>query len=220
MQDIAPASTDNLVSMTQSSNASHDNFKSLLKNSLMQLFDSTSCYLNLECVNEVELFKRNNIRINFSSRSSVSILFNTIHEIFPNMRALNLAKNDIVNFKNFHGCKHWFSQLKNLSIENNRIARLADIQPLSELSNLEELILKNNTCACEGPFPLNLLFTYFRETCKRFPQLNFLDRVQLSNYLWFLKPSSQFSDPNLLTPRPSFFDKPETQQLVSSILQK
>lgn len=127
------------------------------------------------------------------------------------MRALNLSKNDIYSLNHYSVLASYFPSLSNLCLSENRITYVNELDSLTGLASLEELILKGNPLAPRTIWPLKELELYYDKLLKKFKGLRILDSVSLATYRMAPLP---------VPIRPSFFDTPDTQRLSLAYLEK
>ncbi|KAG6840672.1 hypothetical protein C0991_005177 [Blastosporella zonata] len=112
-------------------------------------------FLNLESLIDDELLKKHNIAPpgRGGDARQASVIFKIAKELIPKVQTLSLSNNNLEGVHLQH-LSHYLPDLVNLSLENNKIRTLKDLDCLASrrgrLLNLKELVLTGNPVREQG----------------------------------------------------------------------
>ncbi|EPY52851.1 mRNA export receptor [Schizosaccharomyces cryophilus OY26] len=209
-QPLTP-SKDNATSNPSSTNETIEK----LKQFLVSRYHSETKFLDLGNLQQDPLLKQMGILAEASTKSKMFPALMKVASIhFSDVVSVNLSDNNIESVASVTTLSQTWPHLLNLSLANNRISSLKDLEPWApktKLPDLQELVLVGNPIS-QTTFA-NQSLQYQMEMVARFPKLRLLDGNPIH-------PEVLAAHTSLPFPAfPPFFDKPETQQLIYPFLE-
>eukprot|EP01133_Synstelium_polycarpum_P001532 gene1532-1789_t len=142
--------------------------------------------------------------INFNDSANLRPLFRIISDKCPKANTITFAHNNISTLAPFAlMLKYKLDQFINFDFASNKISDFAELNHLSDLP-LRELLFTNN--------PIAAMPNYRQEVAKRFPDLKFLDGVEIG--------PSDFPRSPIPPLRPNYCDSVERQNFAFRFLEK
>ncbi|WBW73552.1 mRNA export receptor, Tap, nucleoporin Mex67 [Schizosaccharomyces osmophilus] len=186
-----------------------------LKQFLGSRYHSESKFLDLGSLQQDALLREMGILAEASTKSKMFPALMKVASLhYPDVVSVNLSDNNIDSVSSVTTLSQTWPRLLNLSIANNRISTLKDLEPWApktKFPDLQELVLVGNPI-CQTTYA-NQVLQYQSEMVTRFPKLRLLDGNPIH-------PEVLAAHTSLPFPAfPPFFDKPETQQLIYPFLE-
>ncbi|EPX72571.1 mRNA export receptor [Schizosaccharomyces octosporus yFS286] len=186
-----------------------------LKQFLVSRYHSESKFLDLGSLQQDALLKEMGILAEASTKSKMFPALMKVASLqFSDVISVNLSDNNIDSVASVTTLAQTWPHLLNLSLANNRISTLKDLEPWApktKFPDLQELVLVGNPIS--QTTYANQLLQYQSEMVTRFPKLRLLDGNPIL-------PEVLAAHTSLPFPAfPPFFDKPETQQLIYPFLE-
>ncbi|KAF9928260.1 nuclear mRNA export, poly(A)+RNA binding protein [Linnemannia zychae] len=155
-----------------------------------------------------------------------TVLMKVASELFPDITTISLASNRLRSMQPISSIAQFFPKLQNLSLKNNNITFMKDLEYISgpkKLAHLRELILLDNPIRDRAIEKNNDDFSYRSDITKMFPSLQMLDQTAVtSNKISFGLGDLVVADKDSAAlPVPikgNFYDSPGTQAMVQEFL--
>ncbi|KAF9550104.1 nuclear mRNA export, poly(A)+RNA binding protein [Mortierella hygrophila] len=161
-----------------------------------------------------------------SSSQVGAVLMKVASELFPDITTISLASNRLRSMQPISSITQFFPKLLNLSLKDNDITYMKDLEYISgpkKLTNLRELILLDNPVRDLAIEKNKDDFSYRSDITKMFPSLQVLDQMPVtSNKISFGLGDLVVAEKNTATlPVPikgNFYDSPGTQAMAEEFL--
>ncbi|KAF9144412.1 nuclear mRNA export, poly(A)+RNA binding protein [Mortierella sp. GBA39] len=161
-----------------------------------------------------------------SSSQVGAVLMKVASELFPDITTISLASNKLRSMQPISSITQFFPKLLNLSLKNNDITYMKDLEYISgpkKLTNLRELILLDNPIRDRAIEKNKDDFSYRSDITKMFPSLQVLDQMPVtSSKISFGLGDLVVAEKNTATlPVPikgNFYDSPGTQAMAEEFL--
>ncbi|KAL2315793.1 mRNA export factor mex67 [Schizosaccharomyces pombe] len=184
-----------------------------LRQFLQTRYQPATKFLDLGNLQQDPLLKQMGILAEASTKSKMFPALMKVASLnFPDVISVSLSDNNLQSVTAVTTLAQTWPKLLNLSLANNRITSLSDLDPWSpktKLPELQELVLVGNPIVTTFA---NRAMDYQREMVSRFPKLRLLDGNSINSEII----ASQSTVP--FPVYQSFFDKVETEQIVNSFL--
>lgn len=188
--------------------------KDQLKQLIQSRYDHNAMTLNLSSTYSPDF--------DYNNKMFINELCNNIQHITPNVVTIDLSNNGIQQCTYLHKLGYIASSLKNLSLANNNINNIEQIEGMSTSGlkdHIQNLILQNNPVIniIQQTYNDNTYTTYHKLIECIFHNIRTLDGQSIQHTITFDVPDMNNNLPPIQT---SYFDNDKSQQLVISFVTK
>ncbi|KAI8903499.1 hypothetical protein EDD86DRAFT_173650, partial [Gorgonomyces haynaldii] len=187
---------------------------------LKSRYNHETKFLNLQSIRTEPSYPKDFIGFRAHSKHSKfgPVLCKAIQELCPGVETISFEDNELVHLGHLSTLSQRVPNLVNLSLKNNKIHTLNDLQPINgkEFTHLRELLLVGNPLREKEIGKTGSDLTYKSNIKKMFPSLSLLDNEALVGEITFAIEDDKKLPAQV---KSGFFDNQETSNAVIPFLE-